>query len=302
MSLALMLKLMPTLSNARLRNQGGHFWQIINVIKIFLVILNKFGDPVFLTSYQRHLLSSKRFFYIPVCSLTDRQITGTNKVLCFQIQQTFLPMICVSGNLKFSLRCSAYSFCLDISHHFLCQWCFVLFFFIPGVLWHTVFDDITRFPWTAQFVCTQHRHTIPARITPTSFKGIRSHTHTRIQPHPASGSLLLQPDGAISQKPDKEQLFSWSHPYCSALTPGETHNLASLPQSELFEPAGEAPRMASVWEREGERDGSLSVGVFLSVQNKRHGISLSHSVFQNGKCQLQAKGINLQPNTLLHEC
>lgn len=138
------------------------------------------------------------------------------------------------------------------------------FFFYPrGVVayciwWYYTFSlDCSVCLYTAS-------HLIPVRITPTSFKGIRSRTHTCIQPHPASGSLLLQPDGAISQEPDKEQLFSWSHPHCSALTQGETHNLASLPQSELFEPAGEAPRMVSVWEREGERDGSLGVGVFLS--------------------------------------
>lgn len=173
----------------------------------------------------------------------------------------------------------------------------MFFFVVAYCIWwyYTFFLDCSVCLYTAS-------HMIPARITPTSFKGVRSRTHTCIQPHPASGSLLLQPDGAISQEPDKEQLFSWSHPYCSALTPGETHNLASLPRSELFEPAGEAPRMVSVWEREGERDGSLGVGVFLSVQNKRHGISLSQSVFQNGKCQLQAKGIYLQPNSLLHEC
>lgn len=67
-------------------------------------------------------------------------------------------------------------------------------------------------------------------------------TQTCIQPHPASGSLLLLPDGAISQKPEREQLFSWSHPHCRALTQGETNNLASLPQSQLYEPAGDAPR------------------------------------------------------------
>lgn len=54
------------------------------------------------------------------------------------------------------------------------------------------------------------------------------------------GSLLLQPDGAISQEPDGGHLFSWCHPRCRALTQGETNNLASLPLTQLCEPAGGA--------------------------------------------------------------
>lgn len=43
-------------------------------------------------------------------------------------------------------------------------------------------------------------------------------------------------------------------------------------------------------EREKKRDGSPGAAVFVSErERKRQGISLRQSVFQNGKCQLQAE-------------
>lgn len=71
------------------------------------------------------------------------------------------------------------------------------------------------------------------------------------------GSLLLQPDGAISQEPDGEHLFSWCHPRCRALTHGETNNLASLPLTQLCEPAGGA---LVLFEREGGRSPACCTG------------------------------------------
>lgn len=165
---------------------------------------------------------------------------------------------------------------------FLRQWCSPSF-------WQSHHNFPTPLLPTAHSVYTASHHD----STAPSLKGVQSRTHAPIQPHLASGSPLLRPDGAISREPGEEPLFSWRHLRRCALTPGETHNLACLPPSELLEPAGEAPQ-DGVYSREGgrKRERWVTWCSCLRVREekkKRQGISLSQSVFQNGKCQLQAE-------------
>lgn len=63
-----------------------------------------------------------------------------------------------------------------------------------------------------------------------------------------------------------ESPFSCRHLHRCALTPGETHNLACLPPSELSSQRGRHLRMASIRERGGEKGGSSGV----AVRERRH--------------------------------
>lgn len=184
-----------------------------------------------------------------ICMYVDPLLPCTHPLARVLCKKNFMKalMISINGMLMCSQRGGAWLLCFEVCQYF---WC-LEHFFSRRFSFGTNDSEISHFGfWKSLFHlslnCSFCLHIAslltPGKITLPTLKRIDSQSHTYIQPHPASDSLLLQPDGAISQKPDREQLFSWSHPHCRALTQGETNNLASLPQSQLCEPAGEGTR------------------------------------------------------------